>query len=57
MHLIGATAVEDKLQDGVPETIVSLRNAGIQVRAAILLERTEHVAMVFVSGTGVGADG
>ena len=57
MHLIGATAVEDKLQDGVPETIVSLRNAGIQVRAAILLERTKRVAMVFVSGTGVGADG
>ena len=32
LHLVGATAVEDKLQDGVPETITALRNAGIQVR-------------------------
>ena len=31
LHLLGATAVEDRLQDGVPETIVSLREAGIQV--------------------------
>ena len=29
--LLGATAVEDRLQDGVPETITSLREAGIQV--------------------------
>lgn len=30
-ELMGATAVEDRLQDGVPETIAALREAGIQV--------------------------
>ena len=28
---VGATGIEDRLQDGVPETIASLRRAGIQV--------------------------
>ncbi len=27
----GATGIEDRLQDGVPETIASLRQAGIKV--------------------------
>ena len=31
MTLIGATAIEDKLQEGVPETIEFLRQAGIKV--------------------------
>jgi phospholipid-translocating ATPase len=31
MELIGATAVEDKLQDEVPETIEYLRNAEVKV--------------------------
>ncbi|EPS67597.1 hypothetical protein M569_07178, partial [Genlisea aurea] len=31
LTLIGATAIEDKLQDGVPEAIESLRQAGIKV--------------------------
>ncbi|XP_010922763.1 phospholipid-transporting ATPase 1 [Elaeis guineensis] len=31
LSLLGATAIEDKLQDGVPETIESLRQAGIKV--------------------------
>jgi len=30
-QLLGTTGIEDKLQDGVPETIESLRQAGIQV--------------------------
>lgn len=30
--LVGATAVEDRLQDGVPGTITALREAGIHVR-------------------------
>ncbi|XP_057301942.1 phospholipid-transporting ATPase IF-like isoform X1 [Hydractinia symbiolongicarpus] len=30
-HLLGATAVEDKLQDGVKQTIEALREAGIKV--------------------------
>ena len=29
--LLGATAVEDKLQDGVSETLVSLGRAGVSV--------------------------
>lgn len=31
LKLLGATAIEDKLQDGVPEAIESLRQAGIKV--------------------------
>lgn len=31
LTLIGATAIEDKLQDGVPEAIESLRQAGVKV--------------------------
>ncbi|XP_068668608.1 phospholipid-transporting ATPase 1-like [Aristolochia californica] len=31
LNLLGATGIEDKLQDGVPETIESLRQAGIKV--------------------------
>lgn len=32
LHLLGATAIEDKLQDGVPEAIADLKRAGIKVR-------------------------
>lgn len=32
MTLLGATGVEDQLQPGVPETLESLRAAGIKVR-------------------------
>lgn len=31
LDLLGATAVEDKLQEGVPDTIQALRLAGIKV--------------------------
>lgn len=31
MYLLGATAIEDRLQDGVPETIHTLQDAGIKV--------------------------
>lgn len=31
MILIGATAIEDKLQDGVPDTIANLAMAGIKI--------------------------
>lgn len=31
LFLLGATAIEDKLQDGVPDTIYSLQEAGIKV--------------------------
>ncbi|XP_064412976.1 phospholipid-transporting ATPase VA [Latimeria chalumnae] len=31
LHLLGATGIEDRLQEGVPETIANLRRAGLQV--------------------------
>uniref|UniRef100_A0A8C3MV54 Phospholipid-transporting ATPase n=1 Tax=Geospiza parvula TaxID=87175 RepID=A0A8C3MV54_GEOPR len=31
LTLLGATGIEDRLQDGVPDTIVSLREAGIKI--------------------------
>nr|XP_032811396.1 phospholipid-transporting ATPase IA isoform X1 [Petromyzon marinus] len=31
LHLLGATAIEDKLQPGVPETIATLRRADIKI--------------------------
>lgn len=31
MQLIGVTAIEDKLQDGVPQTIANLQMAGIKI--------------------------
>lgn len=31
---MGATAIEDKLQDGVPETIADLKRAGIKIWVA-----------------------
>ncbi|WWC87350.1 uncharacterized protein L201_002239 [Kwoniella dendrophila CBS 6074] len=34
LTLLGATAIEDKLQDGVPETITDLKRAGIKVWVA-----------------------
>lgn len=30
-EIVGSTAIEDKLQDGVPETIRMIRNAGIKL--------------------------
>jgi hypothetical protein len=35
MFLLGATAIEDKLQDGVPDTIHTLQMAGIKVGVII----------------------
>ncbi|KFO19720.1 Putative phospholipid-transporting ATPase VA [Fukomys damarensis] len=31
LHLLGATGIEDRLQDGVPETISKLRQAGLHI--------------------------
>ena len=31
MTLVGATAIEDKLQEGVPDTIATLARAGIKI--------------------------
>lgn len=32
LRLLGATAIEDRLQDGVPEAIADLKRAGLKVR-------------------------
>jgi phospholipid-translocating ATPase len=34
LRLLGATAIEDCLQDGVPETIADLKRAGIKIWVA-----------------------
>ncbi|KAF8801609.1 phospholipid-translocating P-type ATPase [Phlegmacium glaucopus] len=34
LYLLGATAIEDRLQDGVPETIEDLKRAGIKIWVA-----------------------
>ncbi|KAJ7498994.1 phospholipid-translocating ATPase [Mycena latifolia] len=34
LRLLGATAIEDKLQDGVPDTIADLKRAGIKIWVA-----------------------
>ena len=39
MFLLGATAIEDKLQDGVPDTIHTLQMAGIKVGHFLRLVR------------------
>ena len=37
LYLLGATAIEDRLQDGVPETLEALRNASIRYFAPYCL--------------------
>ena len=37
LHLLGATGVEDRLQDGVPETLEALRAAGIKVNIEFIV--------------------
>lgn len=35
LQLLGATAIEDRLQDGVPEAIAALKRAGLKVRFCV----------------------
>lgn len=44
MTLLGATGVEDQLQDGVAETLEALRAAGIKVRTALAKVNPESVS-------------
>ena len=39
LFLLGATAIEDKLQEGVPETIHTLQMAGIKVHLSLMIGR------------------
>lgn len=45
IHILGATAVEDRLQDGVPETISMLRKAGIKV-VEIMFSKAQSSAFI-----------
>ena len=39
--LLGGTAIEDRLQDGVPDTIALLGMAGIKLLGALLVTRSK----------------
>lgn len=39
LEMMGITAIEDKLQDGVPECIYNLRQAGIKVSVRCVVDR------------------
>lgn len=42
LTLLGATAIEDKLQDGVPDTIHTLQQAGIKVCRQAYIPVQDH---------------
>lgn len=54
LTLLGATGIEDRLQEGVPETIVALRAAGKSINLSALciafLKKIFHFSQVFPSG-------
>ena len=54
MTLLGATGVEDQLQDGVAETLEALRAAGIKVQfdAFIIVKRNFNFPLL----VGLGFD-
>lgn len=47
LMLVGASAIEDKLQDGVPEAIADLRAAGLKVRGGVGEERVVRGTSTF----------
>lgn len=47
LRLLGATAIEDKLQDGVPETIADLKRAGIKIWVATGDKLETAIGMLF----------
>ena len=54
MFLLGATAIEDKLQDGVPDTIHTLQMAGIKVCFLCFFFEVENVArLIYLLGLGI----
>lgn len=42
-ELVGVTAIEDKLQEGVPQAITTLVNAGIKVCSFTFLEGPTYI--------------
>ncbi|VAH90522.1 unnamed protein product [Triticum turgidum subsp. durum] len=59
MRLLGASGVEDKLQDGVPEAIEKLREAGIKVWVLTgdKQESANDVSMIQMADVGIGISG
>ncbi|KAG8996124.1 hypothetical protein FRB94_008549 [Tulasnella sp. JGI-2019a] len=70
LRLLGSTAIEDKLQDGVPETIADLKRAGIKVwvltgdklETAIAIGQTTNLIapssnVIIVKGGEFGGEG
>ena len=56
LELLGATGIEDKLQEGVPETISSLRAAGMVVWVLTGDKQVDiycYFSMIKYSSTGV----
>lgn len=55
--LLGATAIEDKLQEGVPETIHTLQQAGIKVGFQWFLQPSrDHLLRFPHCRIGLGSD-
>ena len=56
LQFVGITAIEDKLQDGVPEAIYSLRQAGIKVGGGLMswseFSGFDHLSLSFRSDFG-----
>ena len=56
LFLLGATAIEDKLQEGVPDTIHTLQQAGIKVGSCLFSDAV-LVAKSLTLLLGLGANG
>ena len=52
LRLLGATAIEDRLQDGVPETIADLKRAGIKIWVATGDKLETAIGIHFAGITG-----
>lgn len=46
LTLLGATAIEDRLQEGVPETLESLQLAGIKVSNVNIINYKRHLKKI-----------
>lgn len=53
MTLLGATAIEDKLQDGVPDTIHTLQTAGIKV--CVIHDDLDLILFGLINGVDLGS--
>lgn len=49
LRLLGATAIEDRLQDGVPEAIADLKRAGIKIWVATGDRLETAIGMYYLS--------